>query len=303
MIALGASGGSIASTAPSGQVVVAYINGILTSVQDADNGTHAFAMLIGPERHGQSLRYETLYNDTRGMTDFVELYEQRMNEHGEALAGRFELLPELIRGGGPMMNAIIAAAPEYESLLGDVMSDYKAWVQTSQAQVKDDLASMADDGTSSTTPLSNSTAAVVGRHRAQLDEWMTAGQGVMLVAYSQGALFGNVAYLHAKSKQRLAPFEMVHIAPASSHSPGQGHTRVDKDTVLNLLAAVATIPAVTNAIASYWFRPAGLNGKTDFMGHGLLEVYLNPHLKSSTRIVDQIDAALRSMSLKSEPTV
>ena len=257
----------------------------------------SFAKLIGPERHGQSLRYETLYNDTRGMTDFVELFEQRLNEHGEALAGRFELLPKLIRGGGPMMNAIIAVAPEYESLLGDVMSDYKTLVQTSQTRVADDLASVEDEK-SHTTTISNpsSTAKVVERHRARLDEWMAAGQSVMLIAYSQGTLFGNVAHRHAKSKAGLSPFEMVHIAPASSHSPDQGHTRVDKNTVLNLLAAVAAIPKVTNVISSYCFRPAGLNGKTDVMGHGLLGVYLNPHLKLSTRIVDQIDAGLQSMS-------
>jgi hypothetical protein len=281
------------------ETVVAYINGILTNVQEADNGTDAFAGLLGPDQHGKSLRYETLYNDTRGLLDLVEVFDQRLAERGQTMAGRFELLPELIRGGGPMTKEIIAAAPELESLINDVMSDYKSFVHGALTKLTRELTLTHGENPliENFLPLAATaeTSEVIARHRARLDQWIKNGHGVMLLAYSQGALFGNAVYQYAKSNNFHIPLEMVHIAPVSVHTLGREHTRVDKDSVLNLLALSGTIPQITNAIPYYWSRPPGLNDRADFLGHGLLEIYLNPHLVASKRILSHIDVDLRTM--------
>lgn len=55
------------------------------------------------------------------------------------------------------------------------------------------------------------------------------------------------------------------------------------------------IPTVTTPISTFLLRPAGLNGKTDPLGHGLLEIYLNPKLSAASRIKSHIDKALNTL--------
>lgn len=53
---------------------------------------------------------------------------------------------------------------------------------------------------------------------------------------------------------------------------------------------------VTDNIPGYLYRPAGLNGQTDPLGHGLLQIYLNPSLEISKRVFQQIDRALHNLT-------
>jgi len=77
----------------------------------------------------------------------------------------------------------------------------------------------------------------------------------------------------------------------------------DKDLVINALAIVGSKPSITHIIRGYLLRPAGINGETDFLGHGLLEIYLNYHLSLYQDIYDSTVAALDALEFpkKTQP--
>ena len=52
---------------------------------------------------------------------------------------------------------------------------------------------------------------------------------------------------------------------------------------------------ITDNILGFLLRPAGLNGQKDALGHGLLEIYINPQLNISTCVKGHIDSALNTL--------
>ena len=47
---------------------------------------------IPPPPNGEPITYDLFYNDTEGFSDFVETFDQRLQEQNGLLAGRFELI-------------------------------------------------------------------------------------------------------------------------------------------------------------------------------------------------------------------
>lgn len=114
----------------------------------------------------------------------------------------------------------------------------------------------------------------------------------MFVAHSQGNLFANPAYNYATGKTSAKSVKVVHVAPASSLLNGD-HVLADKDIVINGLRVSGSVPSITDTIPLN--RPAGINGKKDALGHGLLEIYLNSQLAISQSVKTKINAALNSL--------
>jgi len=65
--------------------------------------------------------------------------------------------------------------------------------------------------------------------------------------------------------------------------------------VINGLRAFGKVPPITHNIPPPGMRPAGSNGKTDFLGHGLIEIYLNNELSTFTPINNYIKYALEDL--------
>ena len=80
-----------------------FFNGVDTIEDDAKDVVRFYL----PPQYGittpksQPITYTLYYNDTQaGLTDFIETFEQRLQEQDGLLAGRFELFFSAMNGGG-----------------------------------------------------------------------------------------------------------------------------------------------------------------------------------------------------------
>ncbi len=260
-------------------VVFGFFNGVQTTERQASYAV-AWLRKLSPSTtlSGQPITYELFYNDTEGFADFVETFEQRMQEHGGLLAGRFELFFSAARGEGRWWNALILAVPMLRDVLDGFFDLFRA------AAIRNLTAGFGDPNMTE----------VADRHKAQIDHWASQKKQMLFLAHSQGNLFVNKAYAHALGQADAGAVRVVHVAPASPALSG-AHTLADKDLVINGLRLVGTVAPNTDLIPGYLERPAGLNGERDLLGHGLLEIYLNPALPTAERIRGQVLTALSEL--------
>lgn len=265
---------------PTKPVVFGYFNGVLTTRDDAKQSLSSLKFRYGTTSPaGQPIQYELLYNHSNGFEDFVQTFEQRMKEQDGILAGRFELFFSAIKGGGDWWSSIIGVVSTASQLLG-ALSD-----------------SALATGIRTLTVLAANPPTYQNyiEHIAQIDSFVADGKRLLFFAHSQGNLFANQAFDYAKPKLSAGAIKLIHVAPASPTLRGDW-TLADLDLVINGLRLTGTVPANTDAIPNYFSRTAGLNGEKDFMGHGLLEIYLNKDLATATRINSQVASALMDLS-------
>lgn len=261
---------------PSG-IVFGFFNGVQTTERQAYIGLKNLEVIHGETNAtGEVIQYELLYNYTKGFEDFVETFEQRLIEQKDTLEGRFELFFEAMKGGGYWWNAITDTVSSVEG----VLDSFRDWTKAATID--------ALTGLIANPP----TIENYVEHQARIDSWVIEGKKLLFVAHSQGNLFANVAYDYALSKNMLErSIKVVHIAPASPSLRGK-YILADQDLVINGLRFVGSVPNITNKIPLYPMRRAGLNGKKDILGHGLLEIYLNPTLNTSSSTKSYINKAL-----------
>jgi hypothetical protein len=247
-----------------------FFNGVQTIFDDAQEVVDRFL----PEQYGrttpdgQPISYTLYYNDTEGWADFVETFEQRLQEHNGVLSQRFELFFSSLQGGGSWWTHITETVPA----LGNVLTGIG---QTFQAFLTNRLVEGTGDP---------STAAVSQRHREQIDHAAAMDKGLLLFAHSQGNLFVNQAYDHALTRVGADSVRVVHVAPPSPRQIGN-YTLANLDVVINLLRTTGFVLQNTQDILPYAHRPPGLNGQRDFLGHGLLEIYINPLVPSTSAAI------------------
>ncbi|MCM0612978.1 hypothetical protein KFJ24_10895 [Marinobacter sediminum] len=260
-------------------IIFAFFNGVQTTIGEASRAMNEFRRIHGDERaDGENIRYEVMYNYTNGLEDFVETFEQRVLEQEQVLQDRFELALEIINGGGAWWEELAQLATSLPSLRDGFMDWYRA-------EIIQSLTSLA---------ASPPTITNYAEHQSRLDTWIVEGKQILMVAHSQGNLFANSAYSYAREKTDTGALKLVHIAPASATTNGP-HRLADKDLVINALRATGGVANITNVIPGYADRPAGLNGQTDILGHGLLQIYLNPFLTLGDAVVQDIEAELASL--------
>jgi hypothetical protein len=138
------------------------------------------------------------------------------------------------------------------------------------------------------------TVKVAERHKAQIAQWVSRQKGLLFLAHSQGNLFVNLAYAHALTLTGAGSVRVVHVAPASPTLSGP-HALADKDLVINGLRLVGAVAPNTDRIPGYAERPPGLNGERDLVGHGLLEIYLNPAVPTAARTHEQVRVAFQEL--------
>ncbi len=256
-----------------------FFNGVKTTRLQADQVLQEFERLHGTTSPaGDTLRYEVLYNETQGFSDFVETFEQRLREQGGVLQGRYELFFEAINGEGPWWSRIISSISE----AGHILQSFNDWVRA--AVVRNLTALFANPPTDVN----------YAEHKGRLDNIILEGKKLLFVAHSQGNLFVNPAYTYARTKVPANSVSVVHIAPASPLLSGK-HILADLDLVINALRLAGTVPDITDNIPGYLLRPAGVNGSKDMLGHGILEIYMNQQLEISGRVRSYINEALTTL--------
>ena len=256
--------------APAPALVLAYFNGVQNTMARAMVNLEELARIHGPRAPtGEPILYRVMYNSTTGFDDFIETFEQRTHE--TSIAGRFELFFETIAGGGPWSTA-----------LGDL------FVGLNQDAVMSAVAGIANLLTSPPTQSNLAT------HQSRVRAWARDGRKMVFVAHSQGNLFANAAYDYALALVGAQSVRVVHIAPGSPTLRGS-HTLADKDLVINALRLAGPVPPITDIIPGALLRPPGLTNDSDAMGHGLLAIYLNPHLSTAARIRQHIWEAMATV--------
>ncbi|TNF57241.1 MAG: hypothetical protein EP308_02665 [Burkholderiales bacterium] len=181
---------------------------------------------------GQPINYTLYYNDTQaGITDFVETFEQRLQEQDGLLAGRFELFFSAMNGGGSWWSHITETLPALSGLLGGLFDTFRSYL------IRDMTADFGNPNM----------AEVSQRHREQIDHAIAMDKGLLLFAHSQGNLYVNRAYDHAMTRAGSESVRVVHVAPASPRWTGP-HSLADLDIVINALRLVGHVLPITDPI-------------------------------------------------------
>lgn len=262
-------------------IVFGFFNGVQTTEASATVALQVLRQSYGTTlpSTGEAIRYEKFYNYTAGFEDFVETFEQRLLEQNQLLGGRFELFLEVMNGEGPWWSTIVNAIGAAAGILDGI-------VQSLQAQFLQSLTSL----------LGNPPTQInYAEHRLRIDNHAVEGKKMVFFAHSQGNLFVNPAADYARSKTSPGAVKVVHVAPASPTLRGQ-HVLADLDLVINGLRPFGSVPPITNIIPGYLLRPAGIGGGKDILGHGLLEIYLNPQLGISSSVRNLVTAALEGVT-------
>ncbi|WP_344763891.1 hypothetical protein [Actimicrobium antarcticum] len=261
------------------ETIFAFFNGVKTSIRQAEYALDNFKKIHGAKlADNQIIRYELMYNSSNDFEDFVETFEQRMLEQNGLLANRFELFFEAMQGGGDWWTTIVNSV----AAAGQTLS---ALVDSVNAITTRNL----------TTLLANPpTEITYQEHRTRIDNFALEGKKMLFVAHSQGNLFVNPAYRYAVSRSPSSAVGVVHIAPASPVVIGP-HVLANLDLVINALRIVGSVVNITDNIPDYAARPAGIQGLRDRLGHGLLEIYLNPYLAISAKVKSLINNGLASL--------
>ena len=111
------------------------------------------------------------------------------------------------------------------------------------------------------------------------------GKKVVLVAHSQGNLFGNMAYTHLNSRERQS-FGMVSVANVDNNvlgTDGPYTTLVNDKIVLALIAAQIALPTKPMAPNTENQVPSG-----DSLGHSFIQAYMADESNSGDKILQQI---------------
>lgn len=131
------------------------------------------------------------------------------------------------------------------------------------------------------------------KHVKTYQNTIAEGRKVVLVAHSQGSLFGNMAYNHLTSREKQS-LGMVAVANVDNNVLGGGepYTTLVSDKVISALrAAQFALPT----------RPMPPNTENseepeDYLGHGFVESYMTAGSVSSGQIVQQIITAVAGLT-------
>ena len=261
------------------ETVFGFFNGVQTRWEDAYIAKRYLKATFGNRTEAdEKIKYELFYNYTNGFEDFVETFEQRLKEQDAILENKFELFFQVLNKKGSWWEKIIERVPALAEVLGAISDDL-------QASAINTLT-----GWVANPP----TIANYAEQQSRIDNFILEGKKLLFFAHSQGNLFATSAYDYVVTKVDSDSVKVVHVAPASPTLRGS-HTLADKDLVINGLRLAGSVPDITDIMPGYLLRAPGINGKTDILGHGLLEIYLNSSLPMLSRIRGHVKNVLNTL--------
>ncbi len=260
-------------------VIFGFFNGVQTTKHQARIARGSLKSTFGDRTEDdEKIKYELFYNYTDGFEDFVETFEQRLKEQDAILGNRFELFFQVLHKEGSWWEKIIETIPALADILGAISDDL-------QASMVNTLT-----GWAANPP----TIANYAEQQSRISTFILEGKKLLFFAHSQGNLFANSAYDYAVAKVGSDSVKVVHVAPASPTLRGS-YTLANLDLVINGLRIAGSVPNITDTMPEYLLRSPGVNGETDILGHGLLEIYLNTTLPMITRIREHVNTAFNTL--------
>ncbi|MBE7447129.1 MAG: hypothetical protein HS132_18715 [Planctomycetia bacterium] len=120
----------------------------------------------------------------------------------------------------------------------------------------------------------------VQEHIALYNQYLSESKVIVLVAHSQGNLYGNIAYLGI-DPQYIDGFGMVSVANPDSYVAGRGpYTTIDEDII------IGSIPLSLPRNLDNFFGP--LNWGDVWGGHSFIKSYMAPGHKAEMKILNDV---------------
>jgi len=246
-----------ASICDTKETIVFFGNGVKTAEKKAYDSRNIIKdrlKAVLPAEEFKVLEFDLAYNDTHGLP--LDLLESTI----QILTGNVSRFWRLFWGLEPM--------PDW---FGDKMIHLSTALDKSGLLTTDNL----------------------WKHVKTYQTAIAEGKKVLLVAHSQGNLFGNMAYNHLNSREKLS-FGMVAVANVDNNvleADEPYTTLVDDKVVLALIAAQFGLPTKPMAPNTENSTEPG-----DLLGHSFLQSYMADESNSEAKITQQILATLASLT-------
>ena len=274
---------------------IGFFNGVQNQWGDACDSMRALAKEKYETKfslpQGQTVRYELYYNQTKGMRDFVEVYEQLVLQQNELLKNRWETMPEILDGysGGKSFTGslIIAVAG-----LAEAFTSFSNYLKV---EIPKPIAKHFGVPNLASLIIGNETEALwqtQTEQRQRINTTISEGRKLVMVAHSQGNLFVHEAYKSALKITNPESVKVIHVASASAilHGP---HVLSDDDLVIYALRLPYTISTIPISTPNYYIRKN--LGSGDILGHSFQNVYMHSALPLKAVINQNIVQALTTI--------
>lgn len=271
--------GPLDTSSCSSRVDVLMSNGPLSTPEDVQIALQELRRVHGDGLpSGEELRYHGLYQSAVDMHEVAARVRTALSQEACGLEQRTELFFELIHGGGPWSDAIATKT----QTLG-----------TQQASVIEYLASLIStrmfDLNQSPPTIDDSPP-----QKELVDAGAATGARLLIIDHSTGFFDGAELARYASASDSVSTLR-VSLAPPIAPSDDGAYVLASEDEVVGGDSSLLVSPPANVVIPAWPDRAAGANGLGDVLGHGLIEIYLNPELQTSDRVHEEIAAALDAL--------
>ncbi len=173
------------------QAVIGFFNGITTLPYQAKADTK-YLKIVSFGENDSPVPIELFYNYTDGFfEDMLEVFEQRTVEQSMILKNRYELLPDLIKGGGAQLTEALRLNPNMKVMTESIIN------ASTSLQAVYKVNKIVPGGRSV------STDQTYQEHINKASYYLQKSHKLILVAHSQGNLFVNHLYESLSIKKAL----------------------------------------------------------------------------------------------------
>ncbi len=241
------------------EVVVFFGNGVWNDAEDADESRRFLQDVLEIHISGTNLdgtiTYKLAYNPSNGyLEDLLETFEQDLQTN--------------------------------YSLFWNYLAEWDTMPDFLQDRIIE-IANEVDAAVVSANPS-------VQEHIALYNQYLSEGKMVVLVAHSQGNLYGNIAYLGI-DQHYIDGFGMVSVANPDSSVAGRGpYTTIHEDIIIGSILS-ALPPNLDN-----FFGP--LNWGDVWGGHSFIKSYMASGYKAETKILNDVVSMINELGAKNAST-